>query len=201
MIIPTGMRYTSRLEASEWRTVSCEHCPEEYAYKITREGTGSGRSVLFLDNDGARSRAQYEAEADLERQLSTAVEPVWCPRCGKYQPDMYGIIRMDQVILFGFLAFLILLVGAVVCMFWGDTSFWENLIGPPMWVAGGLALAAVLFGVVRSRRIDPNAHAETRAGTIVKRIPAMTREEFEALRAQLLAQGQSDVIDLRWSRR
>lgn len=202
MIIPTGMRYSSRLEAREWKTVSCEHCPADYAYEVKREGHGSGRSVLFLDNDGARSRAASEAEQDLERQLERAVEAVWCPGCGKYQSEMHRVVRNQAGCLFYLLGGALVVVGVVVSMFWGDTSFFENLFGGPGLLFGGIALAIALGGFIRSLYIDPDAGAAERVGRVATFVPVMTRLEYEVAREAAIADGVSkrDLLRLRWPR-
>lgn len=199
-MVPTGMRYSSTLKASEWKTVSCEHCPGEYAYKVTREATGTGRSVLFLDNDGAKERARQEAEATIARKLDQAVEPVWCPECGSYQADMFSTVRFNRVILWYFLAALFVVGGLISSIFWGDTSFLENVVGGPGLVSGVAAAVIVVVAFAYSTRIDPNAHPETRIGTRDKIVPMMMRAEYEAEVERAVAKGQrrEQLLALRW---
>jgi hypothetical protein len=194
------MRYSSTLKASEWKTVCCEHCPGEYAYKVTREATGTGRSVLFLDNDGAKERARQEAEENIARALDKAVEPVWCPECGSYQADMFSTVRMNRVILWYFLAFLFVVGGLITSMFWGDTTFLENVAGGPGLVSGIAAAVIVALAFGYSTRIDPNADAKARIGTRDKIVPMMMRAEYEAEVERAVAQGKrrEHLLALHW---
>ena len=57
-----------------------------------REG---GHSPFHLSNTAAaaKAKAQERANANLKRALDEAIEPVHCPRCGIYQPDMVRVLQ------------------------------------------------------------------------------------------------------------
>jgi hypothetical protein len=63
---------------------------------IWREVQGGGHSAFYLNNAGAEASAQVRARANLTRALDEAIEPVHCPRCGIYQPDMVRILRKQH---------------------------------------------------------------------------------------------------------
>lgn len=201
-MIPTGMRYTSTVKGSEWKTVSCEHCPKDYAYKVTREATGTGRSVLFLDNDGAKERAQQDVEASIARTLNDAIEAVWCPGCGNYQTNMLRIVKFDRVLLLYVLAVVIAIVGVIVCALWGSRSFMENVIGVPGLIFWGLSGFIAVGAAFRSAGINPNSDARSRAGTVLTRVPVMLRDEYELAVAKAVSEGRPkhEFLVLKWAR-
>jgi hypothetical protein len=93
MGIPYGMDYTATVTGSTAKLVSCEQCQVEYVYKLQRTATGSGSSLLFVDNEGARNRASSRAGAKLDQVLDRAVDLVPCPACGWYQKNMVAKAR------------------------------------------------------------------------------------------------------------
>jgi hypothetical protein len=60
---------------------------------ITREVAGGGHSAFYLNNAGAAASAKMRAHANLNRVLHQAIEPVHCPACGIFQPDMVRVLR------------------------------------------------------------------------------------------------------------
>jgi hypothetical protein len=64
-----------------------------FKYSITREVAGGGHSAFFLNNAGAAASAKMRAHANLNRALHQAIEPVHCPACGIFQPDMVRVLR------------------------------------------------------------------------------------------------------------
>lgn len=87
-MIPIGREYYSTLTATTRKEVVCEHCRCEYAYNMTCTSHGRGISLLWVDNDDARERAQVYATRGLERMHRAGCELVPCPDCGWYQRDM-----------------------------------------------------------------------------------------------------------------
>jgi hypothetical protein len=75
------------------KVVQCEQCACKYGYQAVRRAVGSGSSLYFLDNDGANSRAKNSARKQLAKKLARAVDPVGCPKCGWFQPEMVREIR------------------------------------------------------------------------------------------------------------
>lgn len=81
-LIPYGMDYTAHLSGSILKMVRCEQCAQDYVYVLTRSAEGQGRSLLFLDNEGARERAASRAERRLREKLERSCDPVPCLHCG-----------------------------------------------------------------------------------------------------------------------
>ena len=94
MIIPYGTRYTMTLKNKVWKNVACECCEEIYHYQVEREASSEASSFLWLDNDGAKHRAEKEASKKLNHKLEVAIDPVPCPSCGWYQRNMCTILRL-----------------------------------------------------------------------------------------------------------
>jgi Protein of unknown function (DUF3592) len=195
--IPIGSDYTATASGSTFKAVQCENCQEEYIYFMHRTSMGTGTSLLFLDNEGARERSESRARKHLERSLKNSVDPVPCPKCGWYQPDMVKALRqryrlwMDVVGVVLFVAFVIFSVAA-----WG--TYMKNAANLPSWfsfvVAIGLMAgvgSAGLFGLRRRQaaRLDPNEtdlDERLRAG----RIRAVTRTEVE----KQIQEGTADLL-------
>ena len=85
--------YTSTVSGSAERRERCVGCSHVFEYKITRVAQGGGHSGFYLNNSGAAESAKTRARANLVRALDEAIEPVHCPTCGIYQPDMVQALR------------------------------------------------------------------------------------------------------------
>jgi hypothetical protein len=68
-------------------------CSYVYEYEIARQGYGRGDSPFYLSNAQAAANANMRARADLARALNEAIEPIHCPTCGIFQPDMVRLLR------------------------------------------------------------------------------------------------------------
>ena len=85
--------YTTTVSGSRTRRDKCVGCSCVFEYVIQREAAGGGHSGFFLNNAGAAANAKMRAQANLERALNEAIEPVHCPACGIFQPDMVQVLR------------------------------------------------------------------------------------------------------------
>jgi hypothetical protein len=85
--------YTATVSGSRTRRERCVGCSCVFEYVITREVAGGGHSAFFLNNAGAAASAEMRARANLDRVLNEAIEPVHCPACGIFQPDMVRVLR------------------------------------------------------------------------------------------------------------
>jgi hypothetical protein len=102
MPIPIGNEYTAYSSGSVDKFVRCEKCGEEYVYALFRDVSARATSLLFADNVGASNRASDRAQGKLERALSQGVDPVPCPNCGYFQPDMVREARRRRLSWMGF---------------------------------------------------------------------------------------------------
>ena len=85
--------YTAKMSGSTTRRVQCVGCSRVFEYVATREVAGGGHSGFFMNNAGAAASAETRARDNLRRALNEAIDPVHCPACGIYQPDMLRILR------------------------------------------------------------------------------------------------------------
>lgn len=194
MGIPVGTRYTATVSASVWKTVSCASCPCDFAYKLSRQAQGMGASPLWLDNQGAKNRASAEARARLEKLLATASDVVWCPRCGSYQPSMFGRVRWKANQRW------LIVAGALL----GVAMFTQAapVVAVPLG-ALALSLGAAVFFFVKQSKFDPNADAALRLQQAAPQAnELMLREEYEAGLEVALAKGlkAENLLSLRWDR-
>lgn len=88
--------YTTSVSGSTTRHERCVGCSCLFEYEITREATGGGHSPFFLNNTGAAASARIRARANLNRALHEAIEPVHCPTCGIFQPEMARVLREQR---------------------------------------------------------------------------------------------------------
>jgi hypothetical protein len=77
--IPVGREYLVDARASIFKVVTCARCQHGYTYEMVRSEPGGGP-------DDTRARAT--AQSALRVALAKGCDPVPCPECGTYQPDM-----------------------------------------------------------------------------------------------------------------
>jgi hypothetical protein len=196
--IPYGMSYSSTMSGAVLKLVRCEHCRAEYVYKMERVATGEGSSFLFLDNEGAASRASSEAQEVLRRKLEQGVDLVPCPACGWYQKNMlpkarrkYGNWMLNTG---ACLALSVIPVACLGGLFNGSRQerpwipwslFFAGLIA-----LGVLGVVLMTAKFILAGRYDPNNQdVETRKQ--LGRARGMLREEFDRL---LQAQQRNKAI-------
>ncbi len=93
VLIPYAKTYTTTVQGCAPKLVHCEKCGFEYVYLLEVTTSGEGTSMLFLDDQGARSRSLAEAEALLHQGLDQGCEVVPCPTCGTIQYHMLARAR------------------------------------------------------------------------------------------------------------
>lgn len=76
MPIPYALERTASATGRRPKFVACEKCGTEYVYLMERKGSGSGTSFLFLDNAGAKERAQQIARVSVYKQLEEGQDPI-----------------------------------------------------------------------------------------------------------------------------
>lgn len=181
--VPTGTRYTGTLQVNAWIPVRCEHCGATFAYRTQRQASGRGRSVLGLDQEGAKTRARDHAVEALEWTLRRTVEPAPCPQCGNYQPAMVRVLRRRRRGLGWAIG-----IGALgIWFFWtliawtsSTRRFWATGTSAPQVLAALVAIGAVLCGYVWAAMLDPVEQARKRAPKSPQRT-SLKPEEYEAI--------------------
>jgi hypothetical protein len=165
MSIPYAREYSATLAGSVLKLVLCENCGVEYVYRLERTAMGSGTSMLFLDNQGARARAAHQADDRLRALLAHEVEAVPCPDCGWYQRSMIPKARSDHahwmvtaglvLLIVGFVAFALSFIGGPPqnpTPPWLHTTF---VVAYGICGVAGMGLLAGKF--LRASRFNPNA--------------------------------------------
>jgi hypothetical protein len=199
-----GRRYTATVTGSVWKTVACEFCKLEWAYKMMRTAQGTGRSPYFLDNDGASQRAGDEARETLARKLDGDVDAVGCPKCNRLQSHMFGKARMMEFGHWYWIAGVTAVLAFVFCCFWGYTPWIENCVSPPGVFIFAAAAVMLFSAILRSRMFDPNQVAELRKRkNRICQNERMLRTEYEAALDAAREKGvdPSKLVSLTWPRR
>lgn len=189
--IPYAMTYTSTVKARVVKSVACESCHTEYIYVMERQASGQGTSMLFLDNSGASSRAQAEAEKLVMRKLEYDFDPVPCPACGWYQAFMIPKMRrlkwrwMTPVEVMLILAGVVVFIASMAVTFeynkWQTDAAMFNMA--LCWtIFATIVIVAVALPVVKYRtfrHFDPNLEPQD-ARIAAGRSRAITLAEYEA---------------------
>lgn len=140
-----GKRYEVTTATVESTRFYCMHCSFECDAVVTGVGSGSGSSPYFLDNSGARGRANSEAVGAARDNMHFALRAAVCPQCGKRDQGAYRQAYLSGVPKGLGLG---LLVGvAIVAAFKGEALGWQ------LGIAGGVLLAAVLIVLDGQRRL------------------------------------------------
>jgi hypothetical protein len=105
--------YSANLSGATYKMVECEECNQKYVYQMVRTGEGRGNSLYFLDNAGARRRAQGQAKAVLEHKLKKECDAVPCPKCGWYQEQMVVKMRNEYRLWLWYTGLVVAFAGAV----------------------------------------------------------------------------------------
>jgi hypothetical protein len=188
MGIPYAKKYTVTLSGTTLKEVHCESCHAEYVYQIKRTAGGTGTSLLFLDNQGARERADQDAKNNLRAILEREIDVVPCPICGWYQATMVLKVQRGHGVFMRDLGIVLLVIASAAFYF----SFLEGAPGNralPWWhttsamvaaACAGIGAGLVIIKVILSRRYDPNsADRDTRIA--LGKARAITKEQLGQL--------------------
>ncbi len=185
MSIPYALERTAHWSGSRVKFVTCEQCGTEYVYRMERLGSGSGTSFLFLDNAGAKERAELEAKHKVNTQLEAEQDPIPCPSCAWVQSGMIPHARQQYhawMMLLGAAAIGIGLIFPLMDLFMGEFYF-LNPSDPyflPKIAAIPAGLTSIVMRELLARRYDPNAvDLAVRQRIAAQR--AIPREKYDAL--------------------
>ena len=179
-----GNTYTATAAGSVLKLVHCEQCNHEFGYKMSRKAAGDAFSTLGLSNQRAADAAETQAGKRLQRKLAKSCDPVPCPECGLYQPEMVARLRVVRFKWLDNPVFGLILSPIFMSIFLG--GYFARQEQPILWfgvlfgVAWGLALAIGLTRTWLNRVIDPNASPANKRIALGKRL-SMTKAEFERL--------------------
>jgi hypothetical protein len=194
MGVPYGMDYTTTTRGSMLKLAACEQCQAEYVYRLERMATGTGSSLLFVDNEGARNRSASRAERRLNQILDRAVDPVPCPACGWYQKAMVAkarrLHRRWMLQLGGGLLVGLIPIGLIAVAINSGTEHrngvplitWTLLVG--IFATLALMCLGLMIGkVVLARGYDPN-NQDVEARKQLGKARATLRADLERLAQQ-----------------
>jgi len=85
--------HTATVTDSTTREVCCFNCHTSFEYQVTRTARGGGHSPFHLRQDRAAEDARRRAYINVALAIRDAIEPVYCPFCGVFQPDMVQELR------------------------------------------------------------------------------------------------------------
>lgn len=184
---------TVRASASVSKETQCSACLNTYYYQMTRATSASRHTSIRFGSEKAEQKAREVAEARLVERLATEVDPVPCPSCGAYQPEMFEGIRRKK--------FKLLWVATIVLICFGCISLFatgvcatsvakDRSYETPLTIAGVLtglcfvgAIAARVLYKSKKASYDPNSQAiEDRM--VIARNRAVTSEQRDRILAQ-----------------
>lgn len=167
-----------------WRGVRCDHCGTAYVFRVEVRVRHKEVELYSQGSPGQRARAEQAARDRLAYLLERKIEPVPCPSCGRYQPDMCDELRRRR---YGWLytaGMFLLTIGALGLVAAAGTAtdprphfHWMTCLAVE--VAGaGLGATALILKRRLSASYDPNDRvpADRRMDLALDR--AMTKKEF-----------------------
>jgi hypothetical protein len=157
MGIPIGMSYTTTATGNAARTVHCENCGEQFLFDVERKAEATRISLFFLNMAGARAGATADADEKLSDKLYNDVEPVPCPRCGLYQPDMVAFLRYRRYRWLKYLAIPFLMLSAIAGGLLAVGKINQDKLLAPALGSGGFGLLLLILRRALMARLDPNA--------------------------------------------
>jgi hypothetical protein len=189
IFIPYAKEYTVTLEGTVYKYVHCEKCAYEFAYGMSRQGEGTGTSLLFMDNAGAQSRAAQDAQRELRNKLASSCDPVPCPACGWYQQHMYPVIRDGHLMWMNYVAGVFLAAGIILALLLltnlldAEGRRRAPLFGVLTLIAGFVVAVLVISRKLLIRSIEPNSGDPEARKQLGEKL-ALRWHEFERLRKQ-----------------
>ena len=89
----TWTSHSATVTNSTAREVCCFNCRTSFEYQVTRTARGGGHSPFHMSQKRAAEDARRRAFINVSLALRDAIEPVYCPSCGVFQPDMVQELR------------------------------------------------------------------------------------------------------------
>jgi hypothetical protein len=206
--IPYARTYTADLSGATLKLVRCEKCHVEYVYRMERIGSGSGTSLLFLENKAAQDRATQQAANGLRDLLWRECDPVPCPDCGWYQEAMIQAMRRDYCRWMqntGLVLLVVSVMSLIIAYFayLGSLQHKQNprYPTPPPWFIPLSLIACGVIGVAGagllvakanlSAHYDPNA-TDVKTRIALGRLRALLKGELEKKPDRWLSASESE---------
>ena len=93
VLVYFGRTYTVTARGMAWREQTCEQCGGTFHYPAVFEAAGVAESPYFLNNAGARAKAERRAAEAVARAAATTTVAVPCRHCGWFQRAMIPPFR------------------------------------------------------------------------------------------------------------
>jgi hypothetical protein len=159
------VEYTLSVEVRGRKPVTCQQCGHEYSYVLTREGSGKDGTLFGLAPSRAQDKARDRAEQAAVDKLRRECDPVPCPACGWYQPDMvrearrrkygwmtrYGGRALALWTVLAFISVAMIIPIQERLPFWFVVGFLSAVVA-----LGGTAVGLLVGRVVLGGQYDPN---------------------------------------------
>lgn len=175
-------------KGSIWRCARCAHCDTDYVYLMEVKIRHEEVELYSRGSDRQRERAVQNAQALLVNQLRRRVDPVPCPSCFRYQPDMC-LVLLKQRFEWLYTAGMFLLAGTgmmlmilVPMMVFDPKKYSPGLLAAALVCTGlllGFGVAALLVKRWLWSNYDPNRRVPEQQRVKEAQDRAMTRVEFE----------------------
>lgn len=175
--IPYGTDYKVEVSGSMLKTCQCEACETDFLYLVERTAEGSGTSLLWLDNQGAKDRAAEAARQGLDKALEKAVEAIPCPACGWLQSDMVRMLKRRRLWWSLGTGFAV----SAALLLWG--VFFADESGPFFTAAAIAFLLAWPIGFGLFRHHEPNNGHEEDGSNRASGSTGIPKEKYDAEQA------------------
>ncbi|MGC4119462.1 MAG: hypothetical protein QM765_33820 [Myxococcales bacterium] len=177
------IRYSAEVSGRAFKPVLCEHCDCTFVYQLHRRARVAGSTHMPLTLDEVKQAASDDATTLLDQSLKEDVDPVPCPRCGKYQENMVVELKRRRLRFVRWLAPALVFVGMLLWQ--ARYPSWRGLfLRPPaaLWGTGVLLLA---LRALDARRLDPNRDAAARAGKPAPGVEEIPKEQYREVMKSL----------------
>ena len=109
-----GNKHTSTITIAEIVDFQCIHCSHKSKAEVVGVGQGQGNSAYFMDESGAKGRAQTGAELNASKNVQETLKLAKCPKCYKRNTKNVRIFWAKQILKLVGSAGFILLIGAFI---------------------------------------------------------------------------------------
>jgi hypothetical protein len=201
--LPYGTKHTLTLTANIWKSIRCQHCGCEFAFRKNVSVAGEGTNFLWLNRSGALASASAQAMENLERAIGNVGGNFQCPQCGMFQPDMASEIEREaaqsrRLAALGIsLALMVAFASAVGGLLPANVGTLASIIAYSLAVL--LAIAAGYWYSISRPPFAANTLAATRIGQAYSdEYPVLRRSDLENMIATQSGTSATPNIVLPW---
>jgi hypothetical protein len=151
------IEYTTTVAIYQTRAVCCAHCGEKFLYDLKARGTAKENATGGQNRELAQGLSAARAREEANTLLNGAIDPVPCPSCGCYQPDMVLHLKKKYCRWLGALGGVLLLTGPGVGGLALLAQSHQAEIAAGAGAGGTLGALLLVCRWLLVRRYDPNA--------------------------------------------